>query len=258
MAVYRQVYLSFWQDEFVLSLTPEEKYFYLYLITNSKTTLCGIYELPRKVVEFETGYNRETVDKLLAKFVEYKKINISDTTNEIVINNWLKYNFSRSPKFEKGLNTALDSVKDKSLIQYLYSMDMVSPVTVTVTVTENSNSNSNSNREQNPPKSAELPSLISYSQIQNLFNDICKSYPKVKTLSDARKKTIKARLKAYNVDDFKSLFELAENSDFLKGKNSRNWQANFDWLIKDANMAKVLDGNYNEQKKQIKNYGQEV
>lgn len=98
----------------------------------------------------------------------------------------------------------------------------------------------------------------SCSEIQNLFNVICKSYPKVKTLSDARKKTIKARFKTYNVDDFKSLFELAENSDFLKGKNNSNWQANFDWLIKDANMAKVLDGNYNEQKKQIKNYGQEV
>lgn len=37
---------------------------------------------------------------------------------------------------------------------------------------------------------------------------------------------------------------MAEESDFLKGKNDRNWSANFDWLIKDSNMAKVLDGNY--------------
>ena len=60
--IYRQVYTSFWQDGFVLTLTPEEKYFYLYLITNSKTSLCGIYELPIKIIEFETGYNRETVE----------------------------------------------------------------------------------------------------------------------------------------------------------------------------------------------------
>ena len=37
---------------------------------------------------------------------------------------------------------------------------------------------------------------------------------------------------------------MAEQSDFLKGKNDRNWSATFDWLIKDSNMAKVLDGNY--------------
>ncbi|TKI91171.1 replication protein, partial [Bacillus wiedmannii] len=38
MAVYRPVHVSFWQDSFVLDLTPEEKYFYLYLMTNSKTS----------------------------------------------------------------------------------------------------------------------------------------------------------------------------------------------------------------------------
>ena len=37
--------------------------------------------------------------------------------------------------------------------------------------------------------------------------------------------------------------------DFLKGKNNSDWQANFDWLIKDANMAKVLDGNYDNRNK---------
>ena len=40
------------------------------------------------------------------------------------------------------------------------------------------------------------------------------------------------------------LFENAENSSFLKGSNDRNWTATFDWLIKDSNMAKVLEGNY--------------
>lgn len=136
MAVYRQIYLTFWQDEFVLSLTPEEKYFYLYLLTNSKTTLCGIYELPRKVIEFETGYNRETVDKLLNKFIEYKKIHISLITNEIVIHNWLKYNSNRSPTVKSAVESSFKEVKDKSLIPYLYGMDTVSSVTGTVTVTD--------------------------------------------------------------------------------------------------------------------------
>lgn len=83
-----------------------------------------------------------------------------------------------------------------------------------------------------------------YKEIVDLYNSICISFPKVKSLSDARKRAIGARLKTYSVDDFKTLFEKAELSDFLKGNNARNWSANFDWLIADTNMAKVLDGNY--------------
>ena len=80
-----------------------------------------------------------------------------------------------------------------------------------------------------------------------MYNDICISFSKVSKLSEVRKKSIKARLNTYNYDDFKTLFTKAEASNFLKGKNSRDWQANFDWLIKDNNMAKVLDGNYDNK-----------
>ena len=85
---------------------------------------------------------------------------------------------------------------------------------------------------------------IDYQLIADMYNDTCVSFPAVKSLSDARKKAIRARLKTYSIEDFKTLFIKAEASDFLKGKNDRNWSANFDWLIKDSNMAKVLDGNY--------------
>lgn len=86
-------------------------------------------------------------------------------------------------------------------------------------------------------------------QIVDLFHSICVSYPSVRTLSEARKNAIKARLKAYSLDDFKILFEKAEASSFLKGSNERNWSATFDWLIKDSNMAKVIDGNYDDKGK---------
>lgn len=74
MAVYRNVRVNFWQDEFILDLTPEERYFYIYLLTGTKTKQCGIYILPKRLAELETGYSRETVEKLLNRFVEYGKI----------------------------------------------------------------------------------------------------------------------------------------------------------------------------------------
>lgn len=83
-----------------------------------------------------------------------------------------------------------------------------------------------------------------YKKIVAMYNETCVSFPKVSKLSEQRKKAIKARLNTYSLKDFKKLFEEAESSNFLKGKNARNWTASFDWLIKDANMVKVLDGNY--------------
>lgn len=90
---------------------------------------------------------------------------------------------------------------------------------------------------------------VNYQQIADLYNDTCVSFPRLTTLSDSRKKAIKARLKTYTVEDFQLVFEKAEASSFLKGKNDRNWSANFDWMIKDSNMAKILDGNYDTKVK---------
>lgn len=87
-----------------------------------------------------------------------------------------------------------------------------------------------------------------YLLIGDMYNETCVSFPRLKSLSDSRKKAIKARLKTYTVEDFKTMFEKAEASDFLKGGNNRNWNATFDWMIKDSNMAKILDGNYDNKK----------
>jgi predicted transcriptional regulator len=92
-----------------------------------------------------------------------------------------------------------------------------------------------------------LKKNIDYNYITDMFNSICVSFSAVRSLSDARKKAIKARLNTYTVEDFRQCFENAESSSFLKGSNNRNWVATFDWLIKDANMAKVLEGNYNDK-----------
>lgn len=88
---------------------------------------------------------------------------------------------------------------------------------------------------------------IDYQQIADMYNNTCVSFPRLTKLSENRKKAIKARLKIYSVEDFQKLFEMAEGSSFLKGQNNRNWSATFDWLIKDTNMAKVLDGNYTDK-----------
>ena len=89
--------------------------------------------------------------------------------------------------------------------------------------------------------------ILTYQLIVDMFNEICVSFPRVTVISERRKAAMKARMKQYSKDQFKKMFEIAESTDFLKGKNSKDWSANFDWLMKDSNFAKVLDGNYGDR-----------
>ena len=111
-----------------------------------------------------------------------------------------------------------------------------------VNVNDNVNDNDNVNVNDNEKRED-----TNYQKIIDMYNDTCVSFPKVTKLSDSRRKAIKARLNKYSIEDIQKVFTMAEQSDFLKGSNKRNWSATFDWLMNDTNMAKVLDGNYNNR-----------
>ena len=91
---------------------------------------------------------------------------------------------------------------------------------------------------------AEKKPKVSYQQIVDKYNEICKSLPKVMKLSDTRRKAINARLDKFSLEEIITVFEKAEQSNFLKGANNRNWKADFDWIMSDRNMAKLLEGKY--------------
>jgi DnaD/phage-associated family protein len=91
-------------------------------MTNSKTSQCGIYELPKRIIETETGYNRETVDKLLKRFEEYEKIIYCEKTKEIMILNWLKFNFINSAKVKSCMTKELLEVKNKDFLKKLLEL----------------------------------------------------------------------------------------------------------------------------------------
>lgn len=84
-----------------------------------------------------------------------------------------------------------------------------------------------------------------YNDIADAYNRLCPSLAKCTKLSDRRKKQIKTRLcEGYKLQDFEEVFQKAEASDFLSGR-TQSWRgANFDWLIKNENMLKVLEGQF--------------
>lgn len=121
MALYRTIQVSFWTDPKVSdNFTPEDKYFYLYLLTNTHTNLCGCYEVSIRQMSNETGYSKETIERLLDRFANiHHVIDYSDETKELLLLKWAKNNWTKSEKFLVGVERELKKVKNEKFKAFL-------------------------------------------------------------------------------------------------------------------------------------------
>lgn len=190
--------------------------------------------------------NESTVKLALNAFEQFKMIEIVEGI--ITIPNWNKHQTLDAYERKKERDRLYQEerrAKQRALIEK--SSDKSSERTSDVAV-------SDIDKEEDKDKERDIRgNRVDYQQIADMYNATCVSFPRLTRLSEKRKRAIKARLRKYSIDDIKRGFELAEESDFLKGENNRNWSATFDWMMNDANMAKILDGNYkNKDAKQSK------
>lgn len=121
MALYRNVSLAFWSDpKTVDDFTPEDKYFYLYILTNPHTNLAGCYEISMKHISDETGYSKDTINRLLVRFEKvHNVIRYSNETKEILILNWYKHNWTSSIKFLTAVDKQIEEIKNEDFKKYL-------------------------------------------------------------------------------------------------------------------------------------------
>lgn len=99
--------------------------------------------------------------------------------------------------------------------------------------------------EREEDKDKEIYTSDSAQDILDLYRLHCPSLPDVRILNDKRRKHIKALLKAFTIEEITEGFKKAEASDFCKGKTG--WKADFEFLINQNNMAKVLEGKYDNR-----------
>ena len=60
---------------------------------------------------------------------------------------------------------------------------------------------------------------------------------------------LKGRIREYGMDDILKAMDNIRHSDFLRGDNKNGWMITFDWFVKPNNFLKVLEGNYNGDRK---------
>ena len=103
--------------------------------------------------------------------------------------------------------------------------------------------------ENNMSVDTDTQAQIDYKKIVSLFNEICMSLPKVKNLSENRKRNIKNASKKLN-GDFEIFFKKVESSDFLTGRKGTWSGCSFDWIMKPQNLIKIIEGNYDNKEQQ--------
>ena len=94
---------------------------------------------------------------------------------------------------------------------------------------------------------------VPYDRIRDLWNETCKGFNNVHTLSKSRKAKICVRVTEMGgvekaMETIEKLFRKVSESKFLNGDNDRSWKASFDWLFEnDKNWVKVMEGNYDNR-----------
>lgn len=84
------------------------------------------------------------------------------------------------------------------------------------------------------------------STILKLYNTICTSLPRATKMTDKRRKSIKALKGMFQAHEIEEGFKKAQSNPFLCGGGSKNWKADFDWLINCNNLLRVIEGRYDD------------
>ncbi|MEH6995978.1 DnaD domain protein [Neobacillus drentensis] len=122
MAKFRMIHIDFWKNPIVLEeMSPEDKLFYLYLLTNANTTQIGIYKITKKQMAFDLGFSMESVQIVMDRFIHHHKvIRYNPETRELAIRNWGKDNLYKAGKpVMDCITSELKEVEDTSLIHYV-------------------------------------------------------------------------------------------------------------------------------------------
>ena len=259
MSLFRKVHTEFWRDPRVLEeLTPEDKLFFLYLLTNPNTTQLGIYKITKKQIAFELGYSIESINILMERFEnKYDFIKYNSETRELAIKMWGKYNLTRGGKpMIDCIEKELKEVKDTTLVGYiLINIEKDDIKKVLVKYLENNNNDTyddtlqNIKQEKEKEKEEEKDKDKDIDKEKEKVGDYEKIYEEnIGVVNQIVKDWIKDITNKIDLELFKKAIEIATD----KGKCNKGYVAGIinKWVDKDIKNIKAL--NQHEEKVKLR------
>lgn len=220
MALYRNVHVSFWNDTKVIDeMTPEDRYFMLYLLSNPHTNQVGCYEISVRDISKEMGYTEESIKKLLERFEKKLKVaKYSKKTKELLIMNWYKYNWTSSPKVRACIEKELKNLKNKEFKDYIYNICI--PYIYGMDTHTQEEEEEEEEQEQEEEQSNNKNNQ-NYNYIIDYLNK--KTSKNFKSSSKKTKSLINARLnEGFSVEDFRIVID-TKTTEWLNDKKMEQY-----------------------------------
>lgn len=108
---------------------------------------------------------------------------------------------------------------------------------------KNSNTHTGKKREKTLfPTTDQVQEMIDY------YRKTCTDLPQPRVINVDRRRLIKERLDTFGPEVVKEVIDKTANSNFLNGGGSTGWTADFNWIFKEKNFVKILEGNYDNRK----------
>lgn len=220
---------------------------------------------------------------VLNTFVKEGRISIRNVNGLSVIN-IVNYNLYQGDMIDENTDTTINTTSntiinttsntignDVNVSESVNYNDEKSDINTIINTTNNTtpnttiNTNNKNNINKNIINKNNLKKIstnvdIKESRIQNEidFEKLCEwwnkqmndnncTIPQIQRITDRRKQVVLSRLREFSKDDILKVIENCARSDFLNGRNNRNFIASFDWAFLPNNFIKILEGNYNNK-----------
>ena len=107
---YTQFQHRFWSDGWIRDLNALDRYLFIYLLTNGRASLTGIYELPLDLMASESGIDERDLKQAMLGRLEPK---VFYKEGWVIIKNFPKYKTSNSPTLLKGIKDEFGKIPSK-------------------------------------------------------------------------------------------------------------------------------------------------
>jgi hypothetical protein len=258
---YHKIDDKIWDDEKFRQLSQVAGYLWHWLLGNPTSNFIGFYILrPAIAMEHIKCDNPKNFDSYLKEITRLDMALYDPENRVILLKNFLHYSPIGGEKSLKGVTNHLKKLPRTKLLydfRDLLDQSHIKEEGRNAEIIEVVNrflGVMNIDGMKTPPEErageSEPMPIIPVDGLVEIWNQICGSLlPQVLSITNRRLNTIKARLKERpDLEEWKGIFQRIISSPFLRGENDRSWRADFDWCLKPDNLAKILEGKYDDRK----------
>lgn len=268
MRDYGKVYSTFWSSSTTGGMSDDAKMLALYLMTCSHSTIAGAFRLPDGYVSEDLGWASERVAKGFAELFDKGFANRCGTTKWVWVCKHLEWNKPENPNQRKAASKIAASIPDECawkrefwrVCGEVLALEPLQDRNPSETVSEpfrnqkqeQKQEYSSPNGDGDKSEASDVVDPCPHQQIIELYHRHLPMGRQVREWTPARSQALRARWrekpKRQSLEWWERFFAYVAESDFLTGKTAtpgrKPFEVSLDWLVKAENMAKVIEGAY--------------